>query len=273
MKLLSFQVAGSGEKLGALVGDKIFALPGSMVQFFALDASARQAAVASAQVAYDLNDVTFLPPITNPSKIVCVGLNYATHIKEMGRELPKFPVLFAKFANTLVGHEGSIPYPTVSDTLDYEGELAFIIGRTAKNVKRADAFAHIAGYTCFNDVSVREYQQRTIQFLQGKTFDGTGPCGPVVVTTDEIPNPAELQLTTRLNGQTMQQSGLDDLVFDVPTLLEVVSEIMTLNPGDMIVTGTPGGVGTARKPPIYMKPGDVVEVEISKIGILRNRVA
>ena len=307
MRLVTFAVNGE-TRFGAQLGGQIIDLPGTylslsrmqpdspqplpagdfpseMRAFLALGKPARAAADLAAAfaleqmdrlghtgLAWPLEAIEFLPPIQNPGKIICVGLNYRSHIAEMGRELPKHPVIFAKFANTLVGHQAVIPYPTVSDTLDYEAELAFVIGRRAKAVPRQKAFDYVAGYTCFNDVTVREYQRRTIQFLQGKTFDGTGPCGPVLVTTDEIPDPSRLALTLRLNGQTMQQTSLDDLVFDVPALVEILSEIMTLEPGDMVATGTPGGVGFARSPQLFMKPGDIVEVEISAIGILHNTV-
>ncbi|MEM7345646.1 MAG: fumarylacetoacetate hydrolase family protein [Chloroflexota bacterium] len=250
------------------MGEPVKAAANSALAF----ASEAMDRLREAGLAWPLGSVTFLPPIQNPGKIICVGLNYRTHIQEMGRDLPKHPVIFAKFANTLIGHEAVIPYPTVSDTLDYEAELAFVIGQRAKDVPREKALDYVAGYTCFNDVSVREYQRRTIQFLQGKTFDGSGPCGPALVTADEIPDPSELEMFLRLNGETMQHTSLDDLVFDVPTLVELLSEIMTLEPGDIVATGTPGGVGFARDPKLFMKPGDRVEVEISNIGILRNTV-
>lgn len=218
------------------------------------------------------DSVTFHAPVTRPSKILCVGLNYKAHIEEMGRELPEFPVIFSKLATTLNGHGGVIPYPSVSDTLDFEAELVAVVGKRAKNVSKADALDYIAGYCPFNDVTVREYQRRTLQWLQGKNFDAHGPCGPALVTKDEAGDVTQLTMELRLNGDVMQSTKLDDLIFDVPTLVEFLSAIMTLHPGDMIATGTPSGVGFGRDPKVFMKPGDTVEVDIGSLGVLRNTV-
>lgn len=274
MRVLSFKVAGSGETLGAEVAGRIVALSGSMTDVLG-GGEALQAAQAEANegaTTFRLDEITYLPPVPRPQKIICVGLNYKGHIEEMGRDLPPYPVIFAKYANVLVGHRGEIPMPTISSQLDFEAELGVVIGKRAKNISRDEALSVVGGYTCFNDVSVRDYQRRTIQFLQGKTFDGTGPCGPVIVTADDIPDPNALDISLRLNGETMQHSNTRDMVFDVPTLIETLSQIMTLEPGDIIATGTPAGVGAGRDPKVFMKPGDVVEVEIEGIGVLRNTV-
>jgi acylpyruvate hydrolase len=237
-------------------------------------ASARQniAALRQSGLVFDMDQVEFLPPIQRPGKIICVGQNYTKHIMEMGREIPKYPVLFAKYPNVLRGHNQTIPMPTVSTMLDWEGELAFVIGKRAKDVKADDYAQYIFGYAPFNDVTVRDYQRRTSQFLPGKTFDGTGPFGPAIVTPDEISDPQALDLKVRLNGELMQEGNTSDLFFKIPFLVEHLSEIMTLEPGDIVSTGTPDGVGFARNPQIFMKPGDTVEVEIAELGILRNTV-
>jgi acylpyruvate hydrolase len=222
--------------------------------------------------AYTEDEIVFLPPIPNPSKIVCLGMNYRAHVKEMGRELPKFPTIFAKFSNVLIGHKSSIVLPSVSNMVDYEAEMAIVIGRRAKNVKPEDAFQYIAGYTVFNDVSVRDYQNRTLQWLQGKSFDGTGPIGPALVTIDEVPNGGQLDISLSLNGEVMQQSNTSDFIFDIPTIISYISQVMTLEPGDIIPTGTPSGVGAARNPPVFLKPGDRIKVELGGVGVLENDV-
>ena len=218
-------------------------------------------------------DVTFHAPIAKPGKILCVGLNYRGHIEEMGRELPEFPVIFSKLQTALNGHRGVIPYPSGSHMLDFEAELLAVIGKRAKNVPKEEALAYVVGYCPFNDVSVRDYQRRTPQWLQGKNFDGHGPCGPALVTKDEVGDVGQLTMQLRLNGDVMQSTQLDDLIFDVPTLIEFLSAIMTLEPGDMIATGTPSGVGFGREPKLFMKPGDTVQVDIERLGVLENTVA
>ncbi len=214
----------------------------------------------------------FAPAIPNPSRILCVGINYLEHIHEMGRERPDYPTLFTRFPDTLVGHGEAIVRPRISTQFDYEGELAIVIGRTARHVSAARALDHVAGYTCFLDGSVRDWQRHTTQFTPGKNFPATGGCGPWFVTTDEIPDPAVLRLTTRVNGEVLQQAPVSDLCFGVRRIIEYCSSFCTLNPGDIIATGTPSGVGFARTPPRWLKPGDTVEVEIGGIGILRHNV-
>lgn len=215
----------------------------------------------------------FAPVIPNPSRILCVGINYLEHIHEMGREKPDYPTLFTRFPDTLVGHGQDIVRPRVSTQFDYEGELAVVIGRPARYVTAARALDHVAGYTCFLDGSVRDWQRHTTQFTPGKNFPATGGCGPWLVTTDEIPDPAALRLRTRVNGEVLQEAPVSDLCFGVPRIIEYCSSFCTLNPGDIIATGTPSGVGFARTPPRWLVPGDTVEVEISGIGILRHQVA
>lgn len=220
-----------------------------------------------------LADVTFLPVIANPGKVLCIGINYATHVREAGREMPTYPMIFTRFADSQVAHLQPIIRPKVSHKLDFEGELAVVIGKTARHVKASQALEYVAGYACYNDGSVRDWQKHTIQFVPGKNFPDTGGFGPWLVTCDEIGDPQDLELTTRLNGQVMQHTRTSDMIFDVRHLIEYCSTFTELAPGDVIVSGTTGGVGAFREPPVWMKPGDTVEVEISGIGILRNSIA
>jgi acylpyruvate hydrolase len=219
---------------------------------------------------FDMAEVKIEPPIGNPGKIICVGHNYREHILEMGREIPKIPVVFAKFSNTLIADGDAIPKPVVSDQLDYEAEFAFIIGKLGRNVSYDDAMDYVAGYTVANDISVRDYQKMTLEWLKGKTFDGTLPLGPSIVTKDEIPDPHSLDIRLTVNGEERQRSNTQNLVFNVPFLVSFLSKIMTLDPGDIILTGTPGGVGMARDPQVFLRHGDNVRVEIEGLGLLEN---
>lgn len=219
-----------------------------------------------------LAEVTFLPVIPNPGKVLCIGINYATHVRETGREMPTYPMIFTRFADSQTAHLQPIVRPTVSHKLDFEGELAVVIGKAARHVKPADALDYVAGYACYNDGSVRDWQKHTIQFVPGKNFPSTGGFGPWLVTGDEIGDPQDLELTTRLNGEVMQHTRTSDMIFDVRQLIEYCSTFTELAPGDVIVTGTTGGVGAFREPPVWMKPGDQVEVEIARIGTLRNSI-
>ncbi|NCF13859.1 MAG: 5-carboxymethyl-2-hydroxymuconate isomerase [Gammaproteobacteria bacterium] len=205
------------------------------------------------------------------AKILCVGVNYRPHIEEMGREIPDYPVVFTRFASSLVGPDEAVIRPQASEQFDFEGELAFVIGRKARHVPRDNAFDYVAGYCCFLDGSVRDWQRHTGQFTAGKNFDRSGAIGPMV-TAANVPDPKALELTTRVNGEVMQQGSVADLVFDIPTLIEYCSTFTELQPGDIIATGTPGGVGAARTPPVWLRDGDLVEVDISGIGVLRNPV-
>jgi 2-keto-4-pentenoate hydratase/2-oxohepta-3-ene-1,7-dioic acid hydratase in catechol pathway len=217
-------------------------------------------------------EVEFLPVVPRPGKVLCVGLNYREHVAETGREAPAYPLLFTRFAASQVGHAQALIRPAASKKFDYEGELAVVIGREGRHVPRARAFDLVAGYACFNDGSVRDWQRHSTHFTPGKNFVATGSFGPWLVTRDEIPDPAGLTLRTRLNGREVQQASVADLVFDVPALIEYISTFTLLEPGDVIVTGTPGGVGAYREPPLWLVPGDVLEVEIDRIGVLRNPV-
>ncbi|KMO36564.1 fumarylacetoacetate hydrolase family protein [Methylobacterium aquaticum] len=216
--------------------------------------------------------LTLAPVIPNPDKIICIGLNYRDHVAETGRTETEKPALFARFAGSQVGHRQPLVKPAVSDEFDYEGELAVVIGKGGRHVSAVDALAHVAGYACYNDGSVRDWQRHTSQFLAGKTFAGTGAFGPWLVTADEIPDPSRLTLDTRLNGQVVQHTTTDLMITAIPEQIAYISTVLPLLPGDVIVSGTPGGVGVKRKPQLFMRAGDVVEVEISQIGILRNPV-
>lgn len=226
-----------------------------------------RAAQASGR-AHAASTVDYAPVVPNPGKIVCVGLNYRTHILEMGRELPEYPTLFAKFTDALIGAHDDIALPAVSDKIDWEAELAVVIGAPVRHADREHAAAAIAGYSILNDVTARDYQNRTLQWLQGKTFEATTPFGPVLVTPDELPG--GLDLACEIDGETVQSSNTADLVFDPADLVSYISWITTLRPGDVIATGTPGGVGHARKPPRYLTDGTVLTTRISGIGALVN---
>jgi 2-keto-4-pentenoate hydratase/2-oxohepta-3-ene-1,7-dioic acid hydratase in catechol pathway len=219
---------------------------------------------------HKLADITFLPAITDPELIACAGINYRSHASETGREVPKQPSMFIRRANTLTGHDGEMIRPSVSSHFDFEGELAVVIGRGGRHIAAEHALDHVAGYTCFVDGSVRDYQKFSV--TSGKNFPGTGPLGPWIVTADEIPDPTRLVLTTRLNGVEMQRSGTDLLIYSIPQIIAFCSDFTPLAPGDVIATGTPEGVGHRRTPPLWMKPGDVLEVEITGIGTLRSRI-
>lgn len=221
---------------------------------------------------YHRSEVKIEAPVQKPGKIICVGHNFRKHIQEMGREIPTHPVIFAKFANTIIGPEDDIPYYPISDQLDYEMEFAFVIGKQARNVSEEDALDYVAGYTIANDVTYRDIQRRTLQWLQGKTVDGSLPLGPHLVTADEIGDPAGLEMVLKVNGEVRQSTNTDDFVFNVPKLVSFLSGLLTLEPGDLILTGTPGGVGFAMNPPQFLKDGDVVTIEIEKIGVLENKV-
>ena len=221
----------------------------------------------------DPSSIEYLPPLPFPEKIICFGLNYKDHASESGFEAPKYPALFGRFPSSLIGHEAPIVRPRVSDQLDYEGELVAIIGKPGRNIPMERALEHVAGYSIFNDASIRDYQFKSAQWMIGKNFDNTGAFGPVFVSADELePGAKGLRLKTRLNGTELQNASTTDMIFDVATQVSLMSDAMLLRPGDVIVTGTPSGVGLARKPKIFMKPGDVCEVEIEGIGLLSNPI-
>jgi acylpyruvate hydrolase len=221
----------------------------------------------------DLGSVEIPPLLSNPGKIICIGLNYADHSAESGFEQPDYPAVFSRFNSSLIGHGAPLVRPSLSGAFDYEGELAAVIGTGGRNIPKARALNHVIGYAIFNDASVRDYQFKTSQWTVGKNFDGTGSFGPALVTADELPAGCKgLKLVTRLNGEVVQSAMIDDMVFDVATQISLISEAITLGPGDVFVTGTPAGVGLSRKPRLWMKAGDLCEVEIDRLGILRNPV-
>ena len=281
MRLLNFLQDGHS-RLGARVANDVVdltaaGLPDSIDKLLLLGddgmARARQALAAATQK-ISLSAVTYLPPVLNPSKAIAVGLNYVDHAAESPyKDPPKYPVLFQRYKSSWVAHNQNIVRPNVSTAFDYEAELVVVIGKPGRYIDKKDALRHVAGYSIFNDGSIRDYQLRTTQWMMGKNFDRTGGFGPEFVTADELPEGAiGLRLQARLNGQIVQDANTKDMIFDVVTLVSVCSEAMALQPGDIIIAGTPAGVGMARKPPLYMKAGDVCEIEIEKIGILRNKV-
>lgn len=226
----------------------------------------------SAATAVPVSKVKWLPVIPNPDKILCVGLNYETHRKETGRAEVEHPTIFSRYANSQTGHLQPIVRPRVSTHLDFEGELAVIIGKAGRYISRTDAMDYVAGYSCYNDGSIRDFQRHTHQFTPGKNFPDTGAFGPWMMTPDELGPLGELKLETRLNGQIMQEARIKQMIFDIPRQIEYCSTFTRLEPGDVIVSGTPGGVGARREPPLWMKPGDVVEIEVQRLGVLRNVV-
>lgn len=253
-------------------------LPGNLRQLLAggpelLHAVAELASRGNA-VKYPAGQVRYHAPIVDPQKIICVGLNYKDHAAESGSPIPKDPVLFSKYATALIGHGEAIVLPKVSEEVDYEAELVIVIGKRGRHIPKAAAMEHVAGYCVGHDVSARDWQLKKDgkQWMVGKTFDTFAPVGPVLVTRDEVPNPQSLPIRLKLNGTLMQNSNTLQMIFGVEDLLAYISQVMTLEPGDLIFTGTPPGVGTARKPPVYLKDGDVAEVEIEGLGALRNPV-
>jgi 2-keto-4-pentenoate hydratase/2-oxohepta-3-ene-1,7-dioic acid hydratase in catechol pathway len=262
-----------GEFRGLPVGDAKF--PGSLTTLVAAGRPALKdaAAVLANSLAIDPQVSLLLPPIPTPGKIVCVGLNYVDHSLESGFTPPSYPTIFARFASSLIGHGAPILRPAVSVQLDYEGEMVAVIGKGGRHIPKSQALDHVIGYSIFNDASIRDFQTKSPQWTVGKNFDGTGAFGPVFVTADELPAGGKgLKIQTRLNGQLVQDATTADMIFDIATLIAILSEAITLNPGDIIVSGTPSGVGMARKPQLFMKDGDVVEVEVEGIGVLRNPV-
>jgi 2-keto-4-pentenoate hydratase/2-oxohepta-3-ene-1,7-dioic acid hydratase in catechol pathway len=275
MKLASYVVNGQ-ETFGIVSDDGVITLKEKLGVATLKDALARGllsdiAKIAqSAKADHKLSDIKFMPVIPNPDLITCAGVNYRSHATETGRDIPKQPSMFIRRPNTLVGHDGEMIRPTVSQNFDFEGELTVIIGCGGRHIPVARALDHVAGYTCFVDGSVRDYQKFSV--TSGKNFPGTGPLGPWMVTADEIPDPTKLTLMTRLNGQEMQRSGTDLLIYSIPQIIAFCSDFTPLSPGDVIATGTPEGVGHRRNPQLWMKPGDVLEVEITGIGVLRNTI-
>ena len=280
MRLLSFRrddgsglaIERSGELFDLSAVDA--ALPTDIAVLLRLDAW-RERVDGAARTAplLDRTAIAWLPPLQTPEKILCVGLNYVDHAGESRLDVPTYPVFFARFASTLVGHQAPLVRPASSDSLDYEGELVAVIGRAGRHIAKSEALAHVAGYTIFNEASVRMFQFKSSQWTMGKNFDDTGACGPVFVTADELPPGAQgIRVQTCINGAVEQDASTADMIFDVATLVSLASDAMTLRPGDMIVTGTPAGVGLGKSPPVYLQPGDLCTISIEGIGTLENRV-
>ncbi|WHY85761.1 fumarylacetoacetate hydrolase family protein [Neobacillus novalis] len=277
MKLASFSY-GNTESFGIFTDGGVIDLKKRLdnkyedLKSFIEKSGAEGINISTDQIDYTLEQISFLPVIPNPKKIVCVGLNYHAHIDEVGVQKAEFPIIFLRVPNSQIGHQNDLILPKESFRFDYEGEIAVIIGKSGRRIKQEEALDYVAGYSCYNDGSIRDWQLRTQQWGPGKNFDGTGAFGPWMVTKDEIKDGEVLTLETRLNGEVMQRSSTDKLIFSIPELIAFISTFTTLNPGDVIVTGTPGGVGDKRNPQIYLKDGDKVEVEVSKIGTLSNKV-
>ncbi len=288
MKIVGFESEGQ-LRLGVVDGEQVIdlqavdpKLPGNLADVLAktdgdLKPLGELARKAPASARRPLKGLKFGLPVARPGKVVCLGLNYLEHVKEGSQRdnIPKFPTIFMRGVTSLVPHESPIIRPKVSETLDYEAELIFVVGKRAKHLTLANATSCIAGYSCGNEGSVREFQRKTTQWDMGKNFDCTGGFGPWLVTADELPDGAKgLKIQTRLNGQVMQSDNTDNMMFPIAETLAYITQGMTLEPGDVVFTGTPSGVGHARKPnPVWMKPGDVCEIEIERIGILRNPIA
>ncbi|MFQ0815277.1 5-oxopent-3-ene-1,2,5-tricarboxylate decarboxylase [Brucella anthropi] len=276
MRLISFQTGGRqsyGVVRNDLVHEATAAFRTTHADLRSVLTAGKAGVIETETDGIDLADVTLLSPVPNPDKIICIGLNYANHIKETGREKPKYPSIFTRYPSSVLGSGIPLLKPACSDEFDYEGELAVIIGKEGRNIPAAAAKDHILGYSCFNDGSIRDFQRHTTQFWSGKSFDDSGSMGPWIVTADELPNPEDQHLRTILNGQEVQTTPISDLAFSIGEIIEYVSKVTKLLPGDIIATGTPGGVGRFRTPPLYMFEGDRIEVEISGIGTLTNPVA
>jgi 2-keto-4-pentenoate hydratase/2-oxohepta-3-ene-1,7-dioic acid hydratase in catechol pathway len=265
-------------RLGAVVDGAIVTLPGDMVALCTrgaagFAAAAKEAASAPASARIPLGSARLLPVVPRPGKIICLGLNYADHAAEGGNQRPDYPSFFLRGASSLVAHGAAIQQPRVSSQLDFEAELAVVIGRTSRHLSEADALEAVAGYACFNDATLRDYQRKTAQWTIGKNFDATGALGPWLVPASDLPpGAAGLKIESRLNGTVMQSSNTARMLFPVAETLCLLTEALTLEPGDVIVMGTPAGVGYARKPPVWMKAGDTIEIEIEGIGVLSNPV-
>jgi len=286
MKIFSLRDTSNKDTLGVLLPSDSSryidlcvtesSIPVSLLELITIDpnfALVAKAMQSSNPVTGQMADITFRTLIERPGKIVCMGLNYADHAKEGGNARPDYPSFFMRGPNSLTAHEALIIRPTVSDKLDYEAELAFIVGKKARNLTKENALDCVAGYSIFNDGSIRDYQRKTTQWTIGKNFDQTGAFGPWLVTPDELPTGAHgLQIQSRLNGNLMQNANTKDFLWGVAETIQLITECMTLEPGDVVITGTPAGVGYARTPPVFMKPGDVCEIEIEGIGVLQNSI-
>jgi 2-keto-4-pentenoate hydratase/2-oxohepta-3-ene-1,7-dioic acid hydratase in catechol pathway len=265
MRLVTFRADGADAQAGIISDGRVTGLGVDMLSL-----------IGAGQVpqptgpSYDAARVKLLAPIPRPPKLICVGLNYRDHAAETGMSIPTVPTIFCKFPNVVIGPDEPIVLPKVSERPDYEAELAFVIGRGGRHIPAASAMDHVFGYTIVNDVSARDYQMATSQWLMGKTFDTFAPMGPWIVTADEIPDPHTLDISLDIAGEVLQKSNTRELIFKIPDLVEFISTVVTLEPGDVVITGTPAGVGFARKPPRYLRPGDEVAIHVQGIGTLRN---
>lgn len=294
MRLATFRNANGQARLGAVMNNLMVDLnaanslvPSDMIAFLdggdralgavreTMDKVASMGADTARQrgIAFPAESIKLLAPVPRPRKLILVGLNYRDHAEETGNKIPEVPTLFSKYPNSVIAPGDPIKIPRVSHMIDYEGEYAFVIGKGGKDIPKSKALDHVIGYTIVNDVSCRDYQMRTGQWMIGKTFDTFCPMGPYLVLKDEIPDPHTLELSTYLNGERMQHSNTKNLIFNTNDLIAFISEVFTLEPGDVVSTGTPGGVGVARKPQVWMKAGDTVRVEISGLGVLENPLA
>jgi 2-keto-4-pentenoate hydratase/2-oxohepta-3-ene-1,7-dioic acid hydratase in catechol pathway len=269
MQLVSYATA-DGPRAGLMREGRVFALRGDHTVLSLLEGGLLGAVEAEDT---PVEGVELLPPIDRPGKLICIGLNYREHAEEQGKEPPETPTFFAKFANALAAPGATVKLPSWSGKVDYEAEVAFVIGDRCKDVPASDALRHVAGYTLLNDLSARDYQFKTPQWMPGKTFDGAAPCGPALVTPDEAGPPDAIEIELLLNGERMQGSSTADLVHSIPELVEYLSMLMTLEPGDVIATGTPAGVGSLREPKVWLKPGDRVEVRSPQLGVLETTLA
>jgi acylpyruvate hydrolase len=228
---------------------------------------------ASSNTVFDGSEVEVLAPVPRPRKnVVCLGLNYVEHSEETGQSVPKYPIFFTKPPTSIIGPDAPVLLPKSTDKVDFEAELAFVFGRRGKDVGEGEAYSYLAGYTVFNDVSARDLQRRHGQWFKGKSLDAFAPMGPYLVTRDEVPDPHDLEISLELNGKIMQKANTRNMLFKIPTLVKFITMDMTVEPGDIVATGTPSGVGFTRKPPVYLQPGDTVKVSIEKVGVLQNRI-
>ncbi|MBN9143320.1 MULTISPECIES: fumarylacetoacetate hydrolase family protein [unclassified Novosphingobium] len=271
MRYVSFTRPDGKASFGRLDGQTVYDLGGTYAGLKAAIAADALASLADGE-AFALDAVKLLPVIPDPDKILCVGLNYATHVAETGREQKEHPAIFTRYADSLIAEGDAMVRPPESVRFDYEGEVAIIIGKKGRRIAPENAWDHIAGYAPFNDGSIRDWQRHNIQFTPGKTWPGTGGFGPALVTPDEIADLGAQRVQTRLNGELVQDQPISDMIWDIPTIIAYCSTFTDLNPGDVIATGTPGGVGDKRKPALYMKAGDVVEISVGVIGTLTNPV-
>jgi|TARA_B100001741_G_C16473892_1_gene561468 2-keto-4-pentenoate hydratase/2-oxohepta-3-ene-1,7-dioic acid hydratase in catechol pathway len=276
MKFVSFLLKGEA-KFGISDGKNIIDLTDKILGARTLKELIEKKAISEAKKYasendknININEIEFLPLIPNPGKIICVGLNYSEHVKETGKTVEENPVVFLRVSKSQTAHNQYIQRPKVSTKLDFEGEMAVIMSEAGKHIKSNEAMKHIVGYSCYNESTVRDFQKHTSQFTMGKNFEKTGSFGPHMVLAEDIPDYTKLKIQTRLNGKVMQDANLNQLIFDIPTLISYISKALPWNAGDVLVTGTPGGVGFKRNPPVFMKDGDKVEVEISDIGVLSN---